>query len=142
MFTDLLLEARMYLTQEELEHLARTIWDEDDDGEPIDFTDESEGEDEEIEQENHNSDSEQSADEDGHNPLGASAKTKAKNIIKTFPGPTRCARETLTELSSFSLCTTEEMISNIVKFPNIYIENKKIKNSVSKRKELQVNYPK
>jgi hypothetical protein len=55
----------------------------------------------------------------------SSHKTKARNIIKTLPGPKMNVRNTLKELDAFFLFITEEMIDEIVTNTNRYIEDKR-----------------
>ena len=114
----------------------------------IDFTDESEGDEEVIEQEDNDSESEQSLEEDSevlqspfeddyhffigkdgftlwmNIPVQKSSKTRAKHIIKILPGPTRAGRNAKTELESFLKFITFDMIDEIVRYTNIYIEKK------------------
>lgn len=53
------------------------------------------------------------------------SKTKSKNIIKTLPGPRGQARHCKTRLECFSQIFSPELIENIVKYTNIFIEKKK-----------------
>ncbi|XP_030752697.1 piggyBac transposable element-derived protein 4-like [Sitophilus oryzae] len=138
-----------YLRPEELVEIAMNLWDEEE-NDPIDFSDESDEESEVIEENLYNSDSEQSVDgddpnetnweeikDDDHrfyvgtdnstiwiNKTGAiPSKTREKKII--FAGPARHARNTPTELDAFSIFITDNILDDIVRFTNIYIEKKR-----------------
>lgn len=53
------------------------------------------------------------------------SKVGSKNIIKTFPGPKGSARGVTSEIAAFSKIISIEMMDNIVKCTNSYIELKK-----------------
>jgi len=53
------------------------------------------------------------------------SKTTSKNIIKVIPGPKGQARQCKTPFECFSRIISPDMIDDIVKFTNIYIEKKK-----------------
>lgn len=58
------------------------------------------------------------------NNIALPSKTKSKNIIKTLPGPKGQARHCKTRLECFSQIFTPELVENIVKYTNIFIEKK------------------
>lgn len=58
-------------------------------------------------------------------PVEKSSKTRAKNVIKILPRSTRIRRNAKTELESFLKFIKFNMIDEIVRYINIYIEKKR-----------------
>lgn len=67
----------------------------------------------------------------------SSGKTKAKNIIKTLPGPKGNAKNIHKEVDAFSLFITDQMIDDIVTNTNIYIQKKKIEIEYSRPRDCK-----
>lgn len=137
------------LNEKELQYFADHLSDIDED--IVDFTDDSVDEDEIIEENNYDSESEQSGDENcvsteevqmeegdfqfyigkdeetiwKSSPVCSNHKTKAKNIIKVFPGAKGATKKASNPLESFLTFITTEMIDSIVTCTNIYLENKR-----------------
>lgn len=131
----------------------------------FDFSDESEGEEERIIHDNHSSDSELSGDEDdetqtvsGTSDFGVyfgqgkhsethwlstplvfpSSRTPSKNIVKIFPGPTRNARNSKSELEVFLNFISFDIIDKIMEYTNIYIEKKISTSAFSRDRDCKI----
>lgn len=55
----------------------------------------------------------------------AATKTKSKNIVKILPGPKAIARDVKDDISAFTKIITIDMIDEVVKCTNMYIQHKK-----------------
>lgn len=58
-------------------------------------------------------------------PLALPSKTKSKNILKILPGPKFAAKNTSNELETFLKFISIDIIDSIVRYTNIYIENRR-----------------
>lgn len=73
-----------------------------------------------------------------NNAVSTRLKINSKNIVKIFSGPKVIVRQCKTPLECFLQIITSEMITNIVKYTNIFIIKKLSENQLS-RERLQIN---
>jgi len=73
-----------------------------------------------------------------NNAVSTRPKIKSKNIVKIFPGPKVIVRQCKTPLEYFLQIIISEMITNIVKYTNIFIIKKLSENQPSRERDYKL----